>query len=54
MNTPGNSVYADFRAVFNPGNLTQRPDSFMVSYRVTNAQGVGQVIERDFPNRPGG
>jgi hypothetical protein len=43
-NTPGNSVYADFRRVFYEGNLTQ------ISYRVNDGP---DQIER-FLNQPGG
>lgn len=47
---PGNRVYADFRAIFNEGNLTQRPDAFSITYRVNDR---ASVMQR-FTNRPGG
>ena len=50
LHTSGNSVYADFHAIFNDGNLTQRPDAFGVTYRVN--EGVPRT--RIFLNQPGG
>ncbi|WP_460535681.1 two-partner secretion domain-containing protein [Chitinimonas naiadis] len=49
-NTPGNRVYADFRAIFSPGNTTQRPDAFSVTYSVNG----GAPRTRVFRNQPGG
>jgi hypothetical protein len=47
---PGNTVTADFQAHFNEGNLTQRPDAFIVKYSVND----GPTITRHFRNQPGG
>lgn len=49
-NTPGNKVHAEFRAIFNEGNLTDRPDAFSVSYSVN-----GRIpVKQTFLNQPGG
>ena len=50
LHNAGNRVNARFEAVFNPGNLTQRPDAFTVIYDVNN----GMPVERYFINQPGG
>ena len=50
LHNEGNSVYSNFEAIFNDGNLTQRPDSFRVTYSVNG----GMPRVRTFVNQPGG
>jgi len=47
---PGNNVEAEFKAVFAPGNLSQRPDEFVVTYRVNG----GKAHNHRLTNQPGG
>lgn len=46
----GRTVEADFQRIFNPGNISTRPDKYRVIYRIDG----GTINQKIFLNRPGG